>query len=156
MALKKKLFECLEERAEIQSRLARLAGRLEKVAVVRVGREPLENPDKLRAELDSVHGRLCRLQKIIVLANNDCRLEDGRTLAEAIVDRDILGRRIAALRGVVSTASNLSMGYGEREVLFEAKVDVLALQTQADELAREQRVLDIEIQRASWSFEVEV
>ncbi len=44
------------------------------VAVVREGREPAGSPARLRAEMDSLHGRLGALNKLITAANKVCTL----------------------------------------------------------------------------------
>ena len=157
MALKKKLFEALEERAEAQSRLTRLAGRLAAAAVVREGREPAESPVRILAEMDSVHGRLGALNKIITAANNVCRLADGRTLSEAIVDRDSIARRIASLSTLAEAAYNSQFDHCNRDTPARVPlVNVDEMRRGAEALCSDRAALDVQIQQASWSFDVEL
>ena len=149
--------EALEERAEAQSRLSRLANRLALASVVREGREPAENPAKLLAELDSVHGRLGALNKIITAANNVCRLADGRTLSEAVVDRDILTRRYASLDALAESAYKYQYKFIDGKLPdLVSLVDINKVRTASEALSVDRAALDIEIQAASWSFDVEL
>ena len=93
------LAELLSQRAEMQSALSRLSARLLAAARNIKDEPPTEDPRAL-FEAEQLHNRLFSVIQAINHANLVARLDDGTLLADAIVKRDILSRRIALLRSV--------------------------------------------------------
>jgi hypothetical protein len=150
-----KLAEALVERKALHDKANELAGRLRANALVQEGDTPTEQPEALRVELDQTVARLSALIKEINRTNVATRLEDGRTIAEAIVDRDMLGRRFDALEGVAGMTTNrMPQRYARAELRTLVTIDVAALRRDLDALARQRRELDVVIQAANWATEL--
>ena len=81
-----KLAEALQERADLNRRIAQLNNRLSCNATVQEGEQPAENPSELLKELDSCIDRLEELICRINLTN--CQtVTDSKTLTEQIAHR---------------------------------------------------------------------
>lgn len=150
-----KLAEALNERKALAEQVAELSGRLRTNALVQEGDVPAEQPEVLRAQLDTAVARLGVLIKAINRTNVVTHLEDGQSIAEAITDRDMLQLRYAALRTLADTAGYRVSARGTRtELRTLATVDVAAVRRELDELARQRRELDLRIQAANWANDV--
>jgi hypothetical protein len=97
---------------------------------------------------------LTRLIKQINRTNSTARLEDGRTIADAIADRDDLRLRFNVLHHVIQAAIIKQDRFTKSEVRYQTTVDVAALQARADALAQAHRELDTKIQSANWLIEL--
>jgi hypothetical protein len=145
-----KLAEALILRADRKKRLELLRGRLTRVAKVQEGDLPVEDPAALLDEADRVTADLTRLIKQVNLTNSTVRLSDGRTIADAIADRDGLRTRHMLLTNVIDAAVIKQDRFTKSEVRYQTTVDVAALQQRVDDLARAYRELDTLIQSANW------
>lgn len=150
-----KLAEALVERKALFTRISELGGRMRANALVQEGDTPLEQPDALRQELDQAADALAALIKAINRTNVATRLDDGRSIADAIADRDVLQLRF---RGLETLAGMASARTGVRATRTELRtivtVDVPALRRDLDALARQIRELDVRIQAANWATEL--
>ena len=145
-----KLAEALILRADRNKRLELLRERLTRVAKVQEGDLPVEDPAALLDEADRVTADLTRLIKQVNLTNSTVRLSDGRTIADAIAERDTLRLRHTILSTLLQAAAIKQDRLTKSEVRFQRTVDVLALQQQVDNLAQATRELDTSIQAANW------
>jgi hypothetical protein len=145
-----KLAEALILRADRNKRLELLRERLTRVAKVQEGDRPVEDPTALLVEVDRVASDLTRLIKQINRTNSTVRLSDGRTIADAIADRDGLRMRHTLLTNLIQAAVIKQDRFTKSEIRYETTVDVAALQQQSDDLARAYRDLDTQIQSANW------
>lgn len=145
-----KLAEALILRADRNKRLELLRERLTRVAKVQEGDRPVEDPTALLVEVDRVASDLTRLIKRINRTNSTVRLSDGRTIADAIADRDGLRMRHTLLTNLIQAAVIKQDRFTKSEIRYETTVDVAALQQQSDDLARAYRDLDTQIQSANW------
>lgn len=150
-----KLAEALILRADAQKRLQQLRERLIRSAKVQEGELPPENPQELLEELDRVLGEFNSLVKSINRTNASTPFDEGRTLTEALADRDTLALERHAIQDVINTAASQQFRYGRSEIRYVMTVDVAALQKRADNLARRYRELDAAIQAANWAVEME-
>jgi hypothetical protein len=149
-----KLGEALTLRSDLQTRMERLRGRLKAAALVQEGEKPTEDPQRLLTEFMSLADQLEDLIVRINRTNLSTQLSSGRTLTDALARRDILTLRQTALRQVADAAADRQQRYGLSEIRILATVDIAALRTQADDLARERRELDAEIQETNWQTEL--
>jgi Family of unknown function (DUF6847) len=78
----------------------------------------------------------------------------SRTLTDALARRDYLTVLQAAFHRVAESASEAQVRYGRTEIKLIRTVDVVALRRRVDELAKERRELDAEIQEANWQTEL--
>lgn len=148
-----KLAEALQERADLNRKIAQLRSRLEMNATVQEGEKPAEDPAELMEELD---GCIERLEELIVRINlTNCGTKaDGKSLTELIARRDCLTLKIGAYRSLLDQASSITQRMSMNEIKILRAVDVKAIQKQTDALSRELRQLDNTIQQANWQTEL--
>lgn len=150
-----KLGEALARRAELQTRLAQVRDRLRVTALVQEGDQPAEDPQPLLAELDAIAAELETLIAAINATNAQTRLESGMTLTEALARRDVLGLLHGALKAVADATAQQQARYSRSEIRLVRTFDVAAVRARVDQLARERRQLDVEIQNANWTVDLE-
>ena len=143
-----KLAEALNQRADLQRRIAQLRERLANNVKVQEGDQPAEKPEDLFQELGS---SLKLLKDLIVSINrtNQETLWEGKTLTELIAEKDTLSMHIAALRAALDAANVRSDRYSRNEIKFVRTIDVNALQKRVDDLSRDLRQLDSRLQQAN-------
>lgn len=149
-----KLAEALQERADLNSKINELRSRLSNNATVQEGEAPAENPAELLSQLDECAARLEELMARINATNCATVTERG-TLTELIARRDCLTLRLSAYRNLVNEASCLAPRASRMEIKIVSAVDVKKLQKQADELAKELRLVDNLIQQSNWLTELQ-
>lgn len=148
-----KLAEALQERADLNRRIQQLQQRLNNNAIVQEGEEPAENPAELLAELDGCSANLERLITRINLTN--CRtLVNGESLTALLARRDALKLKLSIYRDLACNASQLARRATRTEIKVLSAVNVKDVQTQADGLAKNLRLLDNAIQAANWTTEL--
>ena len=148
-----KLAEALNQRADLQKRIAQLRERLSNNVKVQEGDQPAENPDDLFKELE---GSLKQLKGLIVSINrtNQETVWEGKTLTEMIAEKDVLSMHLGALRATLEAANVRSDRFSRNEIKFVRTVDVNALQKKVDDLSKELRELDSKLQQANWMTEM--
>jgi len=148
-----KLAEALNQRADLQKRIAQLKERLNNNVKVQEGDSPAEDPKDLFAELDASIAQL----KDIIFRINKTNLEttvDGRSLTDIIAEKDTLSLKISTLREVLENANVRSDRYSRNEIKFVRTIEIGKLQKQIDDLSKELRELDVKLQQANWSTEL--
>ena len=149
-----KLGEALARRSELQTRLGEVRDRLRVSALVQEGDEPPEDPAPLLAEFDDVAGELERLIAAINTTNSVTRLASGATLTGALARRDVLGLRHSALKAVADATAQQQARYSRSEIRLVRTFDVAQVRQRIDQLARERRELDTEIQAVNWTADL--
>lgn len=149
-----RLGEALTRRADLQKRIAQLTGRLQASAVVQEGDAPPEDPTALLHDLDEMSQELERLIAAINLTNAASRLEDGRSVTEALARRDVLALRQSVLRSAADAVAQASARYSRSEIRLTRQIDVAAVRREIDDLARRLRELDTAIQEHNWTTEL--
>ncbi|WP_017814993.1 DIP1984 family protein [Paenibacillus shenyangensis] len=145
-----KLAEALILRSDLQKRFEQVKYRLDNNSKIQEGEQPSEQPADLLKEMDQLLGQLGLLIQQINRTNNTVMLDDTRTLADALVDRDILSMRRKALADLAQSASIRQDRFTRTEVRFISTVNVAELQREADQLAKTHRELDTRIQELNW------
>ncbi len=148
-----KLAEALNQRADLQKRIAQIRERLANNVKVQEGDDPMESPDDLFVELEYT---LKQLKDLIVRINKTNQETDweGMTLTEMIAEKDILSMHLSALRNTLESASIRNDRYSRNEIKFVRTVDVAELQKQTDRLSKAIRELDTKLQQANWMTEL--
>jgi hypothetical protein len=145
-----KLAEALILRADHQKRIEQLKQRLVRNAKVQEGERPAEDPAPLIEELnETVHGLLTLIQQINS-TNAATEIERGKTISDAIAERDLLRIRHTIYRDLAQAGTVTQDRLTKSEIKFKSTVSVADLQRQADEFARAHRELDAKIQEANW------
>lgn len=150
-----KIAEALLLRADMQKKLASLRERVGKNAVVQQGDEPHEDPDKLIKESFSVLKELESLVFRINQANLKHALPDGRSLTQAIAQRDTFVAQHSLLRHAIANTQKDPDRYSMAEIKWVATLKVAGLQKQTEDLAKSIRELNAAIQETNWKAELE-
>jgi hypothetical protein len=149
-----KLGEALARRAETQSRLNELRERLAASTLVQEGDAPPEDPAALIAEIDAAADTLESLIVSINRTNAGTDVRPGLTLTAALARRDVLGVRHGAFKAAADSVAVKAARYSRSEIRMTRTLDVSALRSRLDDLARERRELDAEIQAANWTVDL--
>jgi hypothetical protein len=149
-----KLAEALLLRADIQKKLASLQVRAQRYAVVQDGESPAEDPQAILRQVEAVAGEFHRLVFAINRANLRHKIVSGESITEALARRDSLILRHRILQSVVDVCAKPPDRYGMKEIRWITTVNVAALQTEVDSLAKEIRELNAAIQEAGWQVEL--
>ena len=149
-----KLAEALLLRAEYQQKIHILQARIQVNLRVEQDEEPQEDPNALLREACETNARLRELVKQINVRNSAAMLSDGRTLAEALVDRDALKKERDVLSSVATSAMEKDFRLTHTELKTRITVSVSELQKRADDLSQEYRELDAQIQAVNWTIEL--
>mgnify|MGYP003310289423 FL=1 len=149
-----KLAEALQERADIQKRLAQLRGRLLNNAKVQEGEQPVENPAELLQEMD---GMILRLEELILRINmtNARIVSDGETLTSLLAKRECLQKKVGLMRDFLDRASELVERSAYTEIKVHSTVSVPEKRKKLDVLSKELRDLDSRIQQLNWLTELQ-
>ncbi len=148
-----KLAEALQERADLNKRIAQISSRLCINATVQEGEKPAEDPTELIKELEECTNRLETLISKINLAN--CKTTvNGISLTELISKKDILTLKINAYRNLLDNASRLSQRATRSEIKILSTVNVKEIQKHVDSLSKELRTTDNKIQETNWKTEI--
>lgn len=149
-----RLGQALARRAELQSRLSELRERLEVSTLVQEGDSPPEDPTELIEELDQVADELEQLIASINRTNTETELQPGTTLTDALARRDVLGLRHGALKAAADATAVQQARYSRSEIRMVRTFDVAEVRKRVDQLARERRQLDADIQAANWTVDL--
>ena len=148
-----KLAEALQERADLNRKIAQLSARLKNNALVQEGEVPGEDPAELLEELDSCTKRLEIL--IAQINRTNCEIKIGNeTLTVLLARKDALILRLAAYRELVDTASQNNRRATHSEIKLLSAVNVRELQREADRMSKQLRELDNALQAANWQSEL--
>ena len=148
-----KLAEALILRADCQKRIAQLQQRLIRSAKVQEGEQPPEAPQELLAELEAATAELTSLIQRINRTNSLTPLQE-KTLSDALAERDVLQLKRQAYERVMVEASIRQDRYSRSEVRFVSTVDIAQIQGISDNLARDYRILDSQIQAQNWQTDL--
>lgn len=150
-----KLAEALILRADAQKRIQQLGERLARSARIQEGDTVPEKPDDLLKEATRVIGELQTLIKQINRTNAQTAFDEGRTLTDALADRDALSMERNLLTNLLAqaTAQN-GPQYGYSPIKYFRTIDVAKVQKRADDLARRFRELDSRVQAMNWSVDL--
>jgi hypothetical protein len=149
-----KLAEALLERKAIKTKMEELKQRLYHNAQKQEGMAPVEEPTELLAELELTLGRFEAIVARINATNAEAQLENGTTLGQAILRKDMLRYLHLVLTNLADKATPSTDRYSQREIKQLPAVDVGDLRRRADEAARAARMLDAKIQEANWKHEL--
>ncbi|GAA4679294.1 DIP1984 family protein [Frondihabitans cladoniiphilus] len=153
-----KLAEALINRADLQKRIEQMRSRITANARYQEGEEPSEDAAALLLEVGTLLDALEQLVVAVNLTNASTLLDDGRTMTEALAHRDMLRSRHAILVAAADASSGSGDFGGYRQLRSELR-QVSALPTsqirsQADDVARRLRELDVLVQQANWEADL--
>jgi len=149
-----KLAEALLLRSEYQKMLERLKNRVLSNIKVQEGDKPLENPEELIKETFELSERLCELVNKINSRNVSTKLPSGQTLSEALARRDTIIKNRNFLNSIIGTASQKDHRLTRSEIKMNVAISVAETQKQIDDLSKEFRELDVQIQALNWTTDL--
>lgn len=149
-----KLAEALILRADYQRRLEQLKQRLLRNARVQEGEKPAEDPKRLLEEVEALSAALLNLIQRINATNASNELSEGITISDAIAMRDVLRLKQTIYREMAQSASLPHDRIVRSEIKYKSTVSVADVQKTADNLAKEHRELDSQIQAINWTIEL--
>ncbi|MFS0671949.1 DIP1984 family protein [Ornithinibacillus sp. 179-J 7C1 HS] len=150
-----KLAEALILRSDYQKRIEQLKNRLIVNAKTQEGEEPNEDPKELRKELSNVLSELKELIQKINYTNSKTTFEAGKTLADALTEREMLGHERKIYSDLIEHASVRHERYSRSEIKYVASINIKETQKYVDELSQKYRVLDTKIQELNWLTVIE-
>jgi hypothetical protein len=154
-----KLAEALLLRADRNRTYEQLRARIGASARYQEGEQPPEDARALVDACSSVLDELEQLIRRINRTNTATTMPDGRTVSDALAERDVLRLRYWLLSGAADAAS----GAGQREMIMRStrselkvvtELDIGALRQRASDVARRTRELDAQIQQVNWTTEL--
>jgi hypothetical protein len=156
-----KLAEALLLRADRNRTLEQLKQRIQVSARYQEGEEPPEDARELVSMASTVLTELESLIRDINRTNSSTVMADGRTLTDALAERDVLRLRYSVLRVSADAASGAQQQVGfmratRSELKLMSNLDVRGLRQQASDVARRVRELDARVQEINWTTELQV
>lgn len=148
-----KIAEALVLRSDHQKRIEQLKARLLRNAKVQEGEQPAEDPEALILEYEALASELVQLIRRINVTNSSASVA-GRSMTQALAERDILKLRHAMHRELAQAATITQSVSTRSEVRFKGTVTVSVVQKKADAIAKELRELDARIQEANWLIDL--
>ena len=142
-----KLAVALQERNDLNQKIAQLKYRLELNAVVQEGEKTAENPEELLEELNKCYKKLEVL--IARINKTNCTHQtsyDNLTITELIAKKDVLTSKINSYQSIVNTSRS--------EIKVLNNVDVKKIQKEIDKMSKELRIVSNTIEEANWNIEI--
>ncbi len=154
-----KLAEALLLRADRNRALEQLKQRIQVSARYQEGEKPPEDARDLVATASGVLDDLEGLIRNINRTNSGTVMTDGRTLTDALAERDVLRLRYSMLQASADAASGALQHMGmvratRSELKYLRALDVKNLRQQASDVARRARELDARIQQVNWTTDL--
>ncbi|HEX6280070.1 MAG TPA: DIP1984 family protein [Pyrinomonadaceae bacterium] len=149
-----KLAEALILRADTKKRFDSIKQRLIGNAKIQEGDKPAEKPEVLIKELEATAGEFERLVKAINKTNSLTEFAKGKTLTDALAERDTLALRGNAMRALATEVTEKDVRWGRQEIKFVRTVDGAKIQKRADDLAKQYREHDTRIQEMNWKTDL--
>ena len=155
-----KLAEALLLRADRNRTLEQLKQRIQVSARYQEGEDPPEDARALVSAASAVLDELERLIRDINRTNSSTVMADGRTVTDALAERDVLRLRYSMLKISADAASGSQQQSGymratRSELKFMSALDVRRLRQQTSDVARRARELDARIQEVNWTTELQ-
>lgn len=148
------LGEALNNRADLQTKIAQLTTRLGDNIKVQEGDAPALSPQTLKMELFAAIDALGALIERINKTNIATDFDERRKLSEALIERENLMKKRQVVQQMIDKASENSNRYSMSEIKFISVVNVEALSKEYDQLSKLWRELDNQIQAINWRTEL--
>jgi hypothetical protein len=149
-----KIAEALILRADTQKKVLQINDRLSKNALVQDGDAPSEKPEDLIKELKNVLNELLSLIKSINKTNSHIEFEKGKTLTDALAERDVLLLEIKSTQNLLEASKVIVNRYSQSEIKYKSTINISDTQKKLDKLSKTYRDLDTKIQELNWKFDL--
>ena len=148
-----KLAEALQERADLNRKIAQLQQRMSRNVLVQEGELPAEDTAGLRSELDSALERLSWIITKINLTNAAVSVS-GKTLTEWIAEKDTLSLKISVYKNPAEAAGNVYYRARGSEIRILPTISVKEWQEEIDRMSGRLRRIDNLLQETNWTTEL--
>ena len=149
-----RLADALLQRSEMNKKLASLKERMKGNCRVQEGDEPGEDPQSLLNDsfriLQELEELVCRINR----TNITVKLVSGKTMMEAIAERERVTAQHHLLKEAASACRIENNYYSNSEIKWRPVLKVAGLEKQADDLSKKIRELNSAIQEANWTHEL--
>lgn len=149
-----KLAEALLLRSDITKKLQSLKERIVGNCRVQSGDEPGENPQKLLTESFRILQEQEELIAQINKTNVQTVLPSGKSMMQAIAERDRLAAQHKLLKDTAAASRIEGNYYSQSEIKWKSVLKVESLEKQADDVSKKIRELNSEIQQANWATDL--
>lgn len=149
-----KLAEALILRADLQKRIEQIKNRLYNNVLTQEGELPSEDPVILLKEFVSSKKELTNIIKRINNTNNNTTFNNQWMLSDALVERDALLEMRSVFATSAERASAKQDRYSRTEIKYVSTIDIQEFQKQVDNISKEYRKLDTEIQGLNWNIDL--
>ena len=155
-----KLAEALLLRADRNRTLEQLKQRIQVSARYQEGEDAPEDARELVTMTSTVLDELEGLIRNINRTNSGTVMADGRTVTDALAERDVLRLRYSVLKVSADAASGAQQQVGymratRSELKLMSDLDIRNLRQQASDVARRVRELDARVQEVNWTTELQ-
>ena len=149
-----KLADSLMIRSDMNKKITSLIMRVKGNCRVQDGEEPGEDPQKLMVEAFRIMQELEQVVMRINRSNVVVKLANGKTMMEAIAERDRLTSQHHLLKEAAAACRVDTNYYSNSEIKWKVLLRVDSLEKQADDLSKKIRELNSAIQEANWNNEL--
>lgn len=149
-----KLAEVLILRSDIQTRMEQIRNRLSSNIKIQEGDTPTEDPKDILKEYDRLLKEYEELVIKINKTNNETIFEKEKTLADVLVERDVLLKKRNMYYYIYEEGSIRQDRYSNQELKYISVVDIKSIQKEIDNLSKIYRELDTKIQGFNWTIDL--
>jgi hypothetical protein len=153
-----RIAEALARRAELRKKLEQLTHRAARSARYQEGEAPAENSQNLLEDAVRIVGEMAALIQRVNRTNAQTFVQPGVTITDAIAMRDRHARTAALYNKTADAAVGQGNRIWGRQLRTELKevtdLNVPVLRQRADDASRQQRELDLLIQRKNWETDL--
>ncbi|MEG2360006.1 DIP1984 family protein [Acinetobacter sp.] len=149
-----KLAEALLLRSDLQTKLASLQQRINSNVLIQEGDQPSEDPNALIKEAFAVNSELHALIQRIHATNAQAQTIQGQPLLRVLNARDSLTQQHRILQQAIDSSQRENARYSSSEIRWIKSISVAELQKQADDISRQLRQNNLEIQASNWQVDL--
>lgn len=149
-----KLAELLLERKQCQDKIIDLKVQILSNLKVQEGDQNCQSVDTLLKEFEMTNDHLHKL--IIQINQINCRtvVPSGALLIEAIAQRDKISSKITLYKEIIKASNQKDYRSLRSEIKTILNVNIDDVKKEIDNLSKQYRVLDTEIQMTNWNTDI--
>ena len=146
--------EALLLRSDLQTKLASLQQRINSNVLIQEGDQPSEDPNALIKEAFAVNSELHALIQRIHATNAQAQTIQGQPLLRVLNARDSLTQQHRILQQAIDSSQRENGRYSSSEIRWIKSISLAELQKQADDISRQLRQNNLEIQASNWQVDL--
>jgi hypothetical protein len=149
-----KIAEALELRASYQKEFESFQSRIKNSSTIFEGDTPAENPQSLIEQASKLINDLQELVLKIAQANATVKTRQGRTLLEAILEKEAYQKKHIIYSGAIDELLEKPDRYRSSELRIVRQLDPKSIIELRNQISAKIRSINTEIQEANWSNEI--